>query len=416
MSRHVLIFEPTVEGHVREWLGHLIAFAAAQSDLEASFLVAPEFEAVLESTIPRHARGQVHILALKAEEVRAATRPSLILSGFARHRLMRRYLDRLDADAGHFLALDHLSLCLALGLGFGRRKISGVLFRPSVHYGTFGPYRPRLAEWLRDLRKDLLYRLMLFNPAIQSILSLDPYFPAYAHQRYAHAQKITALADPVHPTAFLDRHGATGSAIQRRRRFLLFGALTRRKGVMALFQALSLLPPRIASRSHITIAGRIAPDLAEAFGPALNALNRAQPSLKVTVENRWIMDEELDNLTTQADVILAPYQRYVGSSGVLLWAAAAAKPVLTQNYGLIGRLVREHGLGLAVDTEDPGHLAAGIQRFVDGKPYDHMNWRAATDFLASHDVQAFAKAVFSSLVPRLAIQSTQPAPPKLTPA
>jgi hypothetical protein len=48
----------------------------------------------------------------------------------------------------------------------------------------------------------------------------------------------------------------------------------------------------------------------------------------------------------------------------LLWAAKHGRPVVTQDYGLLGRLVRDHRLGVAVDTENPSILADAIGRIV----------------------------------------------------
>src|SRR4029077_9808865 len=100
---------------------------------------------------------------------------------------------------GFFLMLDLLSLPLAMGFGVRGAKLSGILFRPSVHYGEIGPYRPSFAERLRDWRKAFLYRLMLGNSALARIYSLDPFFAAYARRHYRHGDKVVGLPDPAHP-------------------------------------------------------------------------------------------------------------------------------------------------------------------------------------------------------------------------
>ena len=142
-------------------------------------------------------------MALEPREVARCRHRNLAVSGFARWRVMRRYLRRTAADAGHFMGLDHPTLPLALGLGAGGRRVTGILFRPSVHYREFRLIGPGRSERLRDARKAVLYRLMLRNPALAGVLSLDPYFPSYARTRYRGGRKVAAL--PIRSVSRLPR-------------------------------------------------------------------------------------------------------------------------------------------------------------------------------------------------------------------
>ncbi len=51
----------------------------------------------------------------------------------------------------------------------------------------------------------------------------------------------------------------------------------------------------------------------------------------------------------QSDVILMPYTRPEYSSGILALAARSGKPVIGPTGGLLGRLIRENGLGVAAE-------------------------------------------------------------------
>lgn len=358
----LLILEPGSDGHQREWLEHLVRHARRDASQPVVVLVAPELQAGLDD----EAGEGVLVRALTPFEHRACTHRRPAVSGFARWWVMRRHLHRLGAARGHFLELDHLSLPLALGLGFGGRKVEGVLFRPSVHYADLGPYAPDAKERLRDRLKDLLYRWMLRNPAVDRVLSLDSYFPRHAERRYRHGAKVEVLRDPAHP---LVHPGPGDAALTRsvppsRVLLSLFGYLTARKGVLQTLDALALLSPLRRARLALVLAGRIDPAIAPDIDRRVAALRRDAPELWLRVEDRRLGDGELSALVLGSDAVLAPYQRFVGSSGVLLWAAAAGKPVLTQEAGLIGRLVSDHGLGLAVDTSDPQAIAEAIDHLV----------------------------------------------------
>ncbi len=395
-KREILVFEPDVEGHSQEWLQHLVDFVAANDQAASiAILAPPALCATLSRSLPIVADHRIRFLAMRPREVKLCGHRSLSLAAFARWWVMRRYLQRTGADMGFFLCLDLLSLPLAFGLGTRGKPLAGILFRPSVHYAAFGDYRPGPGEWLRDVRKDLLYRMMLRNPAVAAILSLDPFFPAHAADHYRHGGKVQALPDPAHPAAGTIA-AASGDIIPTNRiAFLLFGYLTERKGPLMVLDALRLLPERIAARVAVLFAGRVDPAIRDAIEARREVLAREQPELWLRIDDRRLDRAELDSLVSQSAVILAPYQRFVGSSGVLLWAARAGRPVLAQSFGLVGRLTRDHRLGLVADSSDPVKLAAEMQRMVDGGPQSFIDLSSAADFASSRTPQRFASQVLA---------------------
>jgi glycosyltransferase involved in cell wall biosynthesis len=389
--RHLLIFEPDAEGHSLEWLQHLIEFAEAGTELS---VVAPRaLCAALERAMPAAALAFVRLWPLGELEQRLCLQRPLPIAAFARWWIMRRYLKRTGAGTGFFLMIDLQSLPLALGLGMAGRRVAGILFRPSVHYGEIGPYKPSRAERLRDRRKAFLYRCMLANPALERVLSLDPFFPAYAQSHYAHGGKVQALPDPAHPAVATVI--TTDPAPADRIGFLLFGYLAERKGPLAVLDALALLPPGVARRVAVTFAGRVDPTLRDDLEQRRRALAATQPDLWLRIDDRRLDSGELAAFVDRSDVVLAPYQRFVGSSGVLLWAARAGRPVLAQEFGLIGKLTRDNHLGIAVDSGDPAQLAREIGRMIECGPATFFDRTAAARFVASQTPQRFASLVLS---------------------
>jgi glycosyltransferase involved in cell wall biosynthesis len=393
----ILVFEPDPEGHALEWLEHLMTFVASEArDIEILLLAPEALCSSLAHARPESAADRIRVIPLSPLERRLCTLRFLSAAAFARWWTMRRHLRRSGAQHGFFLMLDLLSLPLALGLGAGGGRLSGILFRPSVHYGAIGPYEPSRNERLRDWRKDLLYRLMLRNRALARVLSLDPFFPEHARKRYLNGDKVIALPDPANPPTDLRsaeehaRFAPTG-----RIGFLLFGYLTERKGPLAVLDALVLLPREAAARIAVLFAGRVDPALRDQFDQRRRALAARHPDLWLHVDDRRLDQAELASLVRQSDVVLAPYQRFVGSSGVLLWAAVNGRPVLAQEFGLVGRLTREHQLGLSVDASDPSQLALEIARMVKLGPSTFIDRQAAASFAAAQTPQRFASLVLS---------------------
>jgi glycosyltransferase involved in cell wall biosynthesis len=391
--RRLLIFEPDAEGHSLEWLQHLIDHAGEEADLFV--LVPAKIRDALANAMPAAAKSRVHLLALSSLEVRLCLRRPLPIAAFARWWVMRRYLFRTNADSGFFLMIDLQSLPFALGFGLGGRRVSGILFRPSVHYGAIGPYAPSRAERRRDRRKDLLYRRMLANPAVERVLSLDPFFPAYASEHYPRGDKVAALPDPAHPPVEPGLPAIGDFPPIGRIGFLLFGYIAERKGPLVVLEALALLPPTIARRVAVLFAGRVDPALRDKMTQHRRALSASHPDLWLRIDDRRLGSSELSGLVDRSDVVLAPYQRFVGSSGVLLWAARAGRPVLAQAFGLIGKLTRDHRLGIDVDADDAAQLAEQIVRMVERGPASCFDRVAAARFAAAQTPERFASLVLS---------------------
>ncbi len=392
--RRILIFEPDAEGHAHEWLQYLIDFVAnGDAGTEICLLVPERLRLELARSQPA---TRVSLIALSPREERLCLTRRLAISAFVRWWIVRRHLRRTGAQYGFFLTLDLLSLPLAMGLGMRGAKLSGILFRPSVHYGEIGPYRPSFGERLRDWRKAVLYRLMLCNPALGRIYSLDPFFADFARRHYRHGDKVVGLPDPAHPPVPSSLSTRTPDFVPAGRvGFLLFGYLTERKGPLPVLEALALLPSEICRRVAVLFAGRIDPALRERLQNRRSELASRCPELWLHFDDRRLEDAELATLVRRSDVVLAPYQRFVGSSGVLLWAAQFGRPVLAQDYGLVGRLTREHGLGITVDSADPERLAVEITRMVQSGPASFADRDAADRFVATQTPQRFAALVLS---------------------
>ncbi len=394
--RHILIFEPDARGHAEEWLLHIAHLLEdGKAARKVTMVVARALARRLTHEAERLAPGTLEVVALTDRESRLCINGNLTVNAFARWWIVRRYLRRTGADEAFFLCIDTLSLPFALGLGMDGKPASGVLFRPSVHYAAMNKTDPSLTEKVRDLRKELLYPQMLRNPAVSTIHSLDPYFPGYARERYIHGAKVAALADPVSEAfetsagqAELKPRGPAG-----RTRFLLFGELTERKGIIQTLQACAKLSPEVAKRATVVLAGRVDPALKKPVQDLLWKARMERPELWIELDDRRLSLDELAEAILSTDMILAPYQRFVGSSGVLIWAARAGRPVITQAYGLLGRQTHDHKLGLAVDTTNPDVLADAIAIAVEKGPRTLFDEHGARRFAARREGLNFAARV-----------------------
>ena len=397
-----LVYEPKLAGHTPDYMRYLLEYSGQQTGVRLTLAVHPDFQTEFWAGAGwSESYPSGDLLPLTQTEAEAANVSDPVRAGLSRWRSLDRVCQESDPDVVLVTEMDNLQLPLALRLpSGGQTPLAGILFRPSVHYAQFAGTRLTWKEKLRDVRKRVLYAGMLRNPRLSRVFSLDPYFPGYARSRFSEGDKVQHLPDPVvAPDALTS--GDWDRTLEprwpeRRVRFLLFGALTERKGVFQLLDALRILPSDVAAKTAVLLAGVPGSHVRGRLWDEMRAVTDAQPDLWLELEARYLTTDELTAAVLSCDVVLAPYQRFVGSSGVLFWAAASRRPVLTQDYGLVGRLTREWAIGSTVDTGNPEEIARSIARFVDGHRSAAVG-REATDRLLHHRPERFAETIFNAL-------------------
>jgi glycosyltransferase involved in cell wall biosynthesis len=255
-----------------------------------------------------------------------------------------------------------------------------------------------MKERVRDLRKDVLTRLTARNAAVRTIFSLDPYFPEFAAGRYRNGHKFVPIWDPAFPAPAPDivERSVAADLPDDRKIFILFGEITERKGIFALLEAIAKLPADVAERAAILVAGRIDPPIRGAVFQAADSARKAAPALWLRFIDRRLASGEISALVEGSDIVLLPYQRFVGSSGVLLWAARFNRPVICQEYGLIGVLTRNFRLGTTIDTSRPEALVSAIGNVVSGNSELRCDEAGTRAFVAPRRPELFARTLLGA--------------------
>ncbi len=137
-------------------------------------------------------------------------------------------------------------------------------------------------------------------------------------------------------------------------RLLHFGRLLPYKGLDMLAEALVGLEARADLVVRVVGSG---PESAE-----LDAL-RALPN--VTVENRWVPEDEVGSLLGWADALVLPY-REASQSGVAAAALAAGRAVVSTNVGGLAEQLRDSDRALLCDPTGAA-LAEAIDGLLGGR-------------------------------------------------
>jgi glycosyltransferase involved in cell wall biosynthesis len=321
--------------------------------------------------------------------------------GMWHRRALTEYVEQLRPARLLLMYLDHAQFALATGLRFSfPLRIAGILFRMSLHYPSLQP--SSLRDRAHRVRKRLLLQAAARNPHLDTVFTLDP-SAAPAIRRLTDRVQAVALPDPVEVDGAVQPPVTVRAAFgvePDRRLLLLFGSLAKRKGVFELLDALEILPERICSQISVLLAGALPSTIKASVLARIREVRAARPTLQLLLTDTFVPDDTIQSLVAASDLVLVPYQHHVGSSGVLIRAAAAAVPVLSQDYGVMGEQVPSHALGQTTDTANPARIAEAIQAFIAEPGIGFSDVRARA-FANRNSVDAYIRTLFSHVLPPL---------------
>ncbi len=400
----LMLFDLSIRGHHPNYIQQLIQYwhnHEIEGRLEV--VVSPQFleehSDVVDFSTRLNRKDEIRFTAISVQEESSLKPRNSFINrtqrAFQELKLLRKYATEINASHCLILYFDFYQLPLAMGykLPF---LFSGIYFRPTFHYAEFFNYRPSLKERLQQWREKITLTQILKQSNCHRLFCLDSFAVQFLQDRGN--TQVMHLADPVpfYPKGQTQAARLKASlAIEPGRQvFLLFGALTQRKGIYQLLDAIALLPPDLCERLCVLLVGES--NLIEPLEARIIELSQVRP-VQIIRQYEFVPESEVPAYFEFADVVLAPYQRHVGMSGILLWAAAAQKPVLSSNYGLMGELVKQYGLGLAVDSTIPDAIAQALCQFINHSAQAVGDHSKMQQFAQQNSADNFAKTILHNL-------------------
>jgi len=188
-----------------------------------------------------------------------------------------------------------------------------------------------------------------------------------------------------HPPFAFDLPSQTAGRRPGPPRLLFFGRLLSYKGLDLLAAAVASLPAEVAIT--LRVVGR---------GPECPALNRLRACRSVTVENRWVPEQEIGDLLAWSDALILPY-REASQSGVAAAAMAAGRPVIATRVGGLREQLAS-AAQVVLCEPDAGSLARGIRLWLETPPQTLAPTDAAEAWRQA--ASGLMQAIGTSLPPR----------------
>jgi glycosyltransferase involved in cell wall biosynthesis len=365
---HVMLFDLLSGGHHGTYLRYLVqAWLQEPFSTQLTLVVSPQFLTVHQEVVAlvdRH--SNIELLPISAAEDQERKQASGIQSGFVEWRIFCQYAAQTQATHALLMYFDYFQLAIAFGQS-APCSFSGIYFRPTFHYHTFTHHTMTLKDKVRSWRQQALLALALKAPQFHTLFCLDP-FAVKAIAARQLAPKIVHLPDPVEIVPVSSETVANlrmRLGIEPDRKvFLLFGRITGRKGVYKLFDAIEQLSPEHCQQMCLLLVGDIPTQDKAAIDQGVTKIRQSQP-IQILIQDGFLREAEVPAYFQLADIVLALYQQHVGMSGILLLGAAAQKPMLVSNYGLMGELTQRYGLGLSIDSESIEEIAQSLAHCLD---------------------------------------------------
>ena len=405
-DRKLMLFDLSIYGHHPSYIQHFISYWS-QQELPGSLniVVSQKFFQEHSDLVKQSAelkRKDINFIAIsQEEEANLKPRNSSInrnILAFQEWRLFCKYADLLKATQGLIMYLDPYLLPLAVGMQ-SPCSFSGIYFRPTFHYPSFSSYIPSWKNRLQQWREKFILNRVVRNSQLKTLFCLDPFVVKHINNFKSEARAIH-LPDPV--SLQLKDEYLLNNLRQRlkiktgKKVFLLFGALNGRKGIYQLLEAIQLLPSALCQQICLVFVGE-ANSTDKALIQSKVAATCQTQTVQIIQHYEFVPEQDVQAYFQLADVVLAPYQRHVGMSGILLLAAAANKPVLSSNYGLMGEMVRLNQLGIAVDSTVPEEIAKGLQHYLVAPPEEVGKCKQMQLFAEQNSADKFAQILFQDV-------------------
>ncbi|OPZ14859.1 MAG: hypothetical protein BWZ05_02311 [Bacteroidetes bacterium ADurb.BinA245] len=227
-------------------------------------------------------------------------------------------------------------------------KVSGIV------YGIY-LYRWQELSLSRKCAEVAWHFLLGKRNCFQDIFILNDAESATHFNRMFHSNHFKYLPDPFLPLPESQEDYREKFGIPPERKvFYHFGSFGKKKGTLEILKSTLKIPNSEQKNYCFVFAGCVQPSIKEEFYNLIEQVR--QTDVQCLVFDEFCTYEFLAGWCQACDAVLVPYLLAYNSSGCIGYAAQCNKPVIGPVYGLLGKLIRQYGLGLQLEKITSGNL------------------------------------------------------------
>lgn len=341
----VLFYEPDANGHHFPYLARMLPGFFGQG---YELLLATTPEALSSEQFQRFlAPLESHFQTVEAQ-------PKIKSSSFriAKQRVadIRRLHKTHTPDHTFVAYADGLWQIMAFQALLGRSRptgpgtLEGIVYRGGFTYPTATSFTQKV--------KRFLFRRLCSKGIFDRLLLDDEYL--YDFAKTLKGRSKTRLELAVNPVTFFSIDG--DAARQRlgltssNQIISLSGMIDPRKGADRLIEAFTHVATQGLTDAVLLLAGPHSDAIKDILSePLVKPLCEANRIISL---DQLLDEQDMYSVAAASDLVTAPYPNHMGRSSILLWAAAAGRPVLGVDRGCIARIIEQEQLGWTCDVHD----------------------------------------------------------------
>lgn len=396
MNRKIAIFDPCDEGHHAGYILNFLRSLAEEAEpADILLVVSDTFQSKHPDVVQFADKALPNQISWKPLSEKTSTSIREAGSPWKRGLLeWQAMTDALRYDRPDHLVLmymDFMLMPMAMGLK-APCDCSGLVFRQNKHYREKFGATMSASEKVMSECKFICLQRALANPTLKRCLSLDPYLESVVTDEKLRA-KIRHIPDPVRIND-LDAGLTVHRPYSSRTTLFLFGIISKRKGFGQFLKAAAKLSPKTLERLDFWLVGPSNEEDAEA---EISEASQVLTDFGAIVrrEDRFVRESEIQGYFNQSQIVVAPYIRHFGMSAVIVRAAAAGKPIIASDFGLMGHTVRANELGEVCDMISEDSICEAIRKTTQiDYPY---NVEKAKAFGRDNSPEAFGRVIMESI-------------------
>ncbi|WP_167616492.1 glycosyltransferase [Maribellus sediminis] len=399
-KRNIAFYDHLLSGHHVEYLYQIIK---SKIDLKIEhryvFIVPKDFELLISELIDKIILQEndihFHFLDQYSDDKDFQVIPT-IKSYQHQLSIVKNIVEHENIEHCVFMLLDNF-MQVALGNNTGKSlgcSISGILLNPFGVESNKGIFA--LKKYFLTVRKYFQVKLMLTNHNIRSIYIIIDERTTKLLNIIHLTNKFKYVSDPVLELMHLYDNSMELFNRQDRIVFLLFGSLSKRKGIFKMLAVLDLLNEQELKKIKVVFAGKLMEPDKKKFLSVYSRIKERDNNV-VELIDRYLSYREIPCVFLKADYIVMPYDSTQASSGILAHVAYYEKPVIATGRGLIKKQIDNYSLGLAVSNIDEAKIVNLIKGIISGELEIKIDGAKAKNYVESRNSSYFGAQILKNI-------------------